>query len=131
VRHAITLLLQHPQLAAAVDDPTALTGLQQPGVGLLTEMLELLKQRPNLTTSALLEHWRGREEERHLFTLAQQELLLDAEQDDLENEFLGALRGLSQQLLKQRYQELSRKPLSELSSTEKVEYQALMQEMRQ
>jgi hypothetical protein len=39
--------------------------------------------------------------------LAQRELLLDAEQDDLENEFLGALRGLRQQLLKQRYQELS------------------------
>ena len=108
-----------------------LAGLQQPGVALLVEMLELLKRHPNLSTSALLEHWRGREEERHLYVLAERELLLDAEQDDLENEFLGALRGLRQQLLKQRYQELSRKPFSELSSAEKLEYQALMQDMKQ
>ncbi|MCW9089213.1 MAG: DNA primase [Gammaproteobacteria bacterium] len=130
VRNAITLLLQHPQLAAQVEDTTALAGLQQPGVGLLLEMLELLRQRPNLNTSALLEHWRGRDEERHLFTLAQRELLLDAEQDDVEKEFLGALRGLRQQLLKQRYLELSRKPLSQMSAEEKMEYQSLMQEMR-
>ncbi|MGM0594225.1 MAG: DNA primase [Pseudomonadota bacterium] len=130
VRHAVTLLLQHPQLAVQMDDPASLAGLQQPGVALLVEMLELLHRRPNLTTSALLEHWRGREEERHLFTLAQQELLLDAEQDDLENEFLGALRGLKQQLLRQRYQELTRKPLGELTSSEKLEYQALLQQMK-
>jgi len=131
VRHAITLLLQHPQLASRVEDPAALAGLQQPGVALLIEMLELLQRHPNLSTSALLEHWRGREEERHLYVLAERELLLDAEQDDLENEFLGALRGLGQQLLKQRYQELSRKPFAELTSTEKLEYQSLMKEMKQ
>ncbi|MFO7593768.1 MAG: DNA primase [Pseudomonadota bacterium] len=130
VRHAITLLLQHPQLAALVEDPASLAGLQQPGVGLLIEMLELLQRHPNLTTSSLLEHWRGREEERHLFTLAQKELLLDAEQDDLEKEFMGALRGLGQQMLKQRYQELSQKPFNALSSEEKLEYQALLHKMR-
>ncbi len=130
VRNAITLLLQHPQLAPLVPDPAQLAGLQQPGVALLLDMLDLLHHHPNLSTSALLEHWRGREEERHLFALAQRDLLLDAEQDDLENEFLGAIRGLEQQLLKQRYQELSRKPLSELSGPEKVEYQALLMELR-
>ncbi len=130
VRNAITLLLQHPQLAPLVPDPAQLAGLQQPGVALLLDMLDLLHRHPNLSTSALLEHWRGREEERHLFALAQRDLLLDAEQDDLENEFLGAIRGLEQQLLKQRYQELSRKPLSELSGPEKVEYQALLMELR-
>jgi DNA primase len=131
VRHAITLLLQHPRLAAQMADPARLAGLQQPGVGLLIEMLELLHRHPNLTTSALLEHWRGRDEERHLFALAQREILLDAEQDDLENEFTGAIRGLEQQLLKQRYQELSRKPFNELTAVEKMEYHTLLAEMRQ
>jgi len=131
VRHAITLLLQHPQLAHLMEDPAQLAGLQQPGVGLLIEMLELLHKHPSLTTSALLEHWRGREEERHLFALAQREILLDAEEDDLENEFSGAIRGLEQQLLKQRYQELSRKSFSELSAVEKLEYHTLLKEMRQ
>lgn len=130
VRNAITLLLQHPQLAPLMPDPARLAALQQPGVALLLDMLDLLHRHPNLSTSALLEHWRGQDEERHLFALAQRELLLDAEQDDLENEFLGAIRGLEQQLLKQRYQELSSKPLSELSGAEKVEYQALLQELR-
>ena len=130
VRNAITLLLLHPRLAPQMPDPATLAALQQPGVSLLLEMLDLLHRHPNLTTSALLEHWRGRDEERHLFALAQRELLLDAEPDDLENEFLGAIHGLEQQLLKQRYQELSRKPLSELSGQEKVEYQALLHKLR-
>jgi len=129
VRHAITLLLQHPQLAPLANEAAALAGLQLPGVALLLEMLELLSGRPELTTAALLEHWRGRVEERHLFALAQKELLLDAEQDDLENEFVGALRGLKQQMLKQRYQELARKPFNELSTLEKAEYQQLLGEI--
>ncbi len=130
VRNAITLLLQHPQLAPLMQEPARLAALQQPGVALLIDMLDLLHRHPNLSTSALLEHWRGREEERHLFTLAQRELLLDAEQDDLENEFLGAINSLEQQLLKQRYRELSSKPLSELSGPEKVEYNHLLMELR-
>ncbi len=130
VRNAITLLLQHPQLAPLLPDPAQLAGLQQPGVALLIEMLDLLHRHPNLSTSALLEHWRGRDEERHLFALAQRELLLDAEQDDLQNEFLGAIDGLGQQLLKQRYRELSSKPLSELTGPEKVEYHALLMKLR-
>ncbi len=129
VRHAITLLLQHPWLAAVTELDQELANLQLPGIGLLLEMLQLLKRQPELTTPALLEHWRGREEERHLFILAQKELLLDAEQDDLENEFIGALRGLRQQMLKQRYQELKSKQLTELSELEKAEYQRLLREM--
>ncbi len=129
VRHAITLLLQHPQLAKNVELDPGLGSLQLPGVGLLLEMLQLLTNQPDLTTPALLEHWRGRAEERHLFALAQKELLLDAEQDDLENEFIGALRGLKQQMLKQRFQELKSKPLTELSELEKAEYQRLLREM--
>lgn len=130
LRHAITLLLQHPKLAASAGAPLRFASLQQPGVALLIELVELLQAYPHLTTAALLEHWRGRDEERHLFTLAQRELLLDAEQDDLEKEFLGALRGLEQQLLRQRHQELSHKPFGQLSAEERVEYQALLQKLR-
>ena len=130
VRHAITLLLQHPSLAQHAGDPLSLARLGQPGVALLIEMLELLQARPNLSTSALLEHWRGREEERHLATLLRQELLLDAELDDLEREFQGAMRGLQQQLLRQRHQELASKPFAALSREERAEYQALLRQMQ-
>ncbi len=130
LRHAITMLLQHPELAACAGEPQRFAVLQQPGVALLVELLELLQTSPHLSTAALLEHWRGREEERHLFTLAQQELLLDAEQDDLEKEFLGAVHGLEQQMLRQRHQELSQKPFGELTAEERSEYQALLQKLR-
>ncbi|MCW8918742.1 MAG: DNA primase [Gammaproteobacteria bacterium] len=130
LRHAIGLLLQHPQLAAIAGEPPRFAALQQPGVSLLIELLELLQANPHLTTAALLEHWRGREEERHLFTLARRELLLDAEQDDLEKEFLGAIHGLRQQMLHQRQRELSQRPFSELTAIERREYQALLQKLR-
>lgn len=130
LRQAISLLLQHPQLAAAAGDPLRLAALQQPGSALLIELLELLQSNPHLSTAALLEHWRGREEERHLFTLAQRELLLNAEQDDLEKEFLGAVSGLEQQILRQRQQELSQKPFGELTAAERIEYQTLLQKLR-
>jgi DNA primase len=130
LRHAISLLLQHPQLAATAGDPQRLAALQQPGIALLIELLELLQASPHLSTAALLEHWRGREEERHLFTLAQRELLLNAEQDDLEKEFLGAVSALEQLILRQRQQELSQKPFGELTATERLEYQALLQKLR-
>ncbi len=130
LRHAITLLLQHPQLATTAGDAQRFAALQQPGIALFVELLELLQSSPHLSTAALLEHWRGREEERHLFTLAQRELLLDAELDDMEKEFHGALHGLEQQMLRQRQQELSQKPLAELSAQERIEYQALLQKLR-
>ncbi len=130
LRHAITLLLQYPELAATAGDPQRFVQLQQPGVALLIELLDLLQANPHLTTAALLEHWRGRDEERHLFTLAQRELLLNAEQDDLEKEFLGAVRGLEQQLVRQRHQELSQKPFGELTTEERTEYQTLLQKLR-
>ncbi|MFU8838656.1 MAG: DNA primase [Thiohalomonadaceae bacterium] len=130
VRHAISLLLQHPELARQVANPDALAPLQQPGIALLVEMLDLLQREPNLNTPALLEHWRGRDEAPHLFSLARQDMLLNAEQDDLADEFNGAIRGLQQQLLRQRHRQLSSKPLAELSSAERLEYQSLLREMQ-
>ena len=130
IRRAITLLVQHPELAAQVEEPVLLAPLRQPGISLLVAMLEVLHQQPNLSTSALLERWRGQEEGRHLATLAQQELLLDVERDDLADEFNGAIRGLRQQLLRQRYQELSSKPLADLDQAERIEYQELLREMK-
>lgn len=127
LRHAITLLLQHPELAAVAGDPQRFASLQQPGVALLIELVELLQATPHLSIAAVLEHWRGRDEERHLFTLLQHELLLIAEQDDLENEFVGALHALEKSLRDQRLKELQQKPFSELSADERREYQDLLQ----
>jgi hypothetical protein len=50
--------------------------------------------------------------------------------DDMEKEFLGAIQGLEMQMLRQRQQELSQKPFSELTAEERIEYQGLIQRLR-
>jgi len=126
VRSAIALLLQRPALAQQAAEPQQLTGLQLPGMPLLLEMLDLLRQRPHLTTASLLEHWRGSEQGKHLFALAQRDMLLSAEQDDLEREFADTLQRLASQLRQQRRRELEQKPFRELSDAEKAELAQLV-----
>ncbi|MFA5625955.1 MAG: DNA primase [Thiohalomonadaceae bacterium] len=125
VRSAIRLLLQRPALAQAVAEPKQLVELSQPGVSLLVEMLELLKQHPNLTTGALLEHWRNGDYGKHLFALAQQDMLLSPEDDNLAQEFTDALNRLQQQRRQQRRQALEQR-FDSLSDAEKTEYIQLL-----
>jgi DNA primase len=125
VRSAIALLLQRPALAQLAEEPQQLAGLQLPGTQLLMEMLELLRRHPHLTTGALLEHWRESDQGRHLFALAQRDMLLTAEEDNLEQEFCDTLARLVQQLRRQRRLELEQR-FAELSEVEKTEYGQLL-----
>ncbi|MGR3984587.1 MAG: DNA primase [Gammaproteobacteria bacterium] len=54
---AVSLLLQHPQLAACAE-PAALAGLDAPGAGILREIIEKITQDASATTARLLEHFR-------------------------------------------------------------------------
>ncbi len=128
VRGAIALLLQRPALAKLAESTRLLAGLKLPGNALLVEMLDLLGRNPHLTTAALLEHWRGTEQGKHLFTLAQRDMLLSAEQDDLEREFSDTLQRLTAQLRHQRRRELEQKPFRELSGEEKAELARLVKD---
>ncbi len=76
VRQAISLMLHYPQVAAENVDKTALGTVEKPGVTLITELLEVLRSHPQLTTAGLLERWRDREECSHLTRLAAQEMLV-------------------------------------------------------
>jgi DNA primase len=69
VRLAIALLLQHPELAAQVDDVDSLRDLEAAGLTLLLELLERLHRNPNLTAGSLLEHWRDTPEHAQLARL--------------------------------------------------------------
>jgi len=125
VRSAIRLLLQRPALAQLVGEPQQLTGLQLPGTALLVEMLDLLRRQPHLTTGALLEHWRESDQGKHLFALAQRDMLLSPEQDNLEQEFSDTVARLLQQLRRQRRLELEQR-FGSLSQAEKDEYSQLV-----
>jgi DNA primase len=113
VRSAITLLLQQPAVALAVPTSLHFASLEQPGVELLVEMIELVHQRPDISTGLILEHFGERPEAAALARLAmargvESTAVTAADSrvfDDLEmhrQTFIGAISGLESQAVKQR-----------------------------
>ena len=101
VRRAITLLLRQPDLCTLPDLPEAWRRLDWAGIDILIQLLEIIRDQPNLTTAQIIERWRGEETFSHL-----QKLWLMSENDPtpidgLESEFRGALNRLSEQYLEQ------------------------------
>ena len=127
VRSAVALLVQAPQLATAIEPPWTFSELRQPGIPLLVELIALCRDRPDITTGALIEHFSGRDEVRALQKLAVMEFPGGAEEARIE--FLDALRQLERQTQLQRRGEIEAKirasGLAGLSDVEKNELRAL------
>jgi len=71
IRTAIALLLDNPRLletAERVDD--SWKRWPAPGIGILAELLEIIRSQPTLNKAALLERWRSSEHFAHLNKLA-------------------------------------------------------------
>jgi DNA primase len=132
VRTAIALLLQQPALALEIEPPYLFNVLRQPGIPLLVELIALAQSRPGIGTGAVLEHFDGREEADALHKLALTDMLTPPEQ--WTHEFLGALKRLDLEALKQREAELLAKQveggLASLSATEKDEVRGLQPSIR-
>jgi DNA primase len=124
VRSAIQHLLHRPALALELAPPDRFAEARQPGIELLRELVELVRERPDIGTGALLEHFAGRGESTALQKLAAQEL--PGEEAALRAEFLGAIEQLEKQVLQQRIDELQQR-LSQLDEAEKYELRALLQ----
>jgi len=126
VRTALRCLLFHPPLATSLDESKSLSQIDQPGMGLLIDLLEILKTNPTLTTAALLERWRGTIEGQHLAKLATWQPTLN-DPESLQQEFLGAIERLQAQHLSARTDTLLAKAnQGALSSDEKTELQTLL-----
>lgn len=126
IRTAITHLLQRPSFALALQTPYRFAALRQPGIDLLAELVLLVRERPDINTGALLEHFAGREEAVSLQKLALQDL--PGEEDDLRIEFLDAIAQLDKQLLQQRIEELQQQlHAGQLSEDDKQELRELLQ----
>jgi DNA primase len=127
VRSAITLLVQTPSLAVSIEPPWTFAELRQPGVPLLVDLIALCRDRPEITTGSLLEHFAEREEARALQKLAVMDF--PGGEDEARAEFLDALRQLERQTQLQRRGEIEAKirsaGLAALSETEKSELRAL------
>jgi len=126
VREAIAMLLHQPGLAQKIAPPAITEPDAMPGVRLLLELFELLQRQPGLNTGAILEHWRGREESRHLHKLAQWTPLTD--KLDLEAEIRGHLSQIARQVTEKRISALLQEERHRtLNDMEKQELKALLQ----
>jgi len=125
VRSAIGLLVQHPPLALALAPPYRFAELRQPGIPLLAELVALVRERPELHTGGLLEHFADREEAAALQKLAMQEL--PGDEASWRAEFLDAMAQLERQTLQQRIDELQAKRAeSGLDERDKEELRMLL-----
>ena len=125
VRVAIRLLLEQPELCEQVKHPCGFEDLELPGMPLLVELLEILRQRPHLSTGGILEHWRDRPEQQHLAKLAT--LPLDLPEEGFAEEFCGAVQRLKEQRTRQRTEQLLFKnQQAGLTESEKTELKQLL-----
>jgi len=125
VRAAIALLLQQPSLAASLEGHHAVAGLRLPGIELLLELLDLVQQRPDISTGALLQHFDGREEQAALHRLAA--IDLPGDEASWAQELHDAITQLEKQLLQQRVGELQAKQRQQgLDETDKYELRELL-----
>lgn len=126
VRTAIQCLLHHPSLATQVVEPQSLSQIDQPGIGLLVDLLENIKSNPTLTTAAILERWRNSREGPHLVKLAAWQPSLN-DPESLQHEFLGAIERIQDQHRSARTQSLlAKSKAGELGVEEKTELQRLL-----
>jgi len=130
VRKTITVLLHRPDLAKTTENGAWLKDIDQAGIILLIDLLELLHQHPHLSTGGILEHWRDTEHGQHLSKLAAQPSLLDsdalaAEWDDT----LSRLRKTANEAQLERLEERDR--LGIANAEEKAEIKRRYQKLGQ
>jgi len=125
VRTAVALLVQNPGFADAMEPPHLFSTLRQPGISLLVELIALCRDRPEISTAAMLEHFAERDEGRALQKLAVMEF--PAGEDAWRMEFLDALAQLDRQTVQQRIDDLmKRQAEGALADTEKDELRTLL-----
>ena len=131
VRQAVRLLLHFPQVAADIPDQRLqrIRALDEPGIEVLSALIDELRISPAQTTAQVLERWRGRPGEPHLARLASLEALVkDAAAAGRElDEALGRLH---QESVRRQLDGLLEKDRNKgLSKEEKLELQRLMLEL--
>ena len=124
VRSAITHLLHRPGFALDLQPPFRFAVLRQPGIELLSELVLLVRERPDINTGALLEHFEGREELGALQKLAAH--ALPGEDAALHQVFLDNIARLDAEALQQRREELQAR-IASLDEAEKAELRDLLQ----
>jgi len=125
VRTAVALVVQRPALALEIEPPWTFSTLRQPGVGLLVDLIRVCRERPAITTGALLEHFKEREEAAALNKLATIDVLLG--DDEGRADFVGAITQLDAQTAQQRLDDLlARQREGSITTPEQDELRGLL-----
>ena len=129
VRRAVQLLLQYPEFARldVAEGTEYLARLDKPGVELLQNLINLIRNNPIATLGTILEHFRGSEHEPHLAQLGG--MVLPGELTEHERLFRDTLVKLRQEALTQEIERLTNKDrFVGLNDTEKSELKRLLAE---
>jgi DNA primase len=129
---AIALILHRPEISLLAD-PAALDELEGDDIGLLRELLQLLRKRPESNTAMLLGHWYGTSEGELLSHLAGQERLIPTE--GIERQFVDTMEALAHLPHKSKFaaqvDKLKSTNYAEISELEKQRIREMLQAKRQ
>ncbi|MBT5031237.1 MAG: DNA primase [Proteobacteria bacterium] len=124
IQQAIGYLLQHPELAARVNDTNTLRDSELPGFGMLADIAESIQQSPAPNTAALLERFRERKEFPRLESLASWNHIYDDEA--AAEAFDVLLNNFATNIDTARLNQLLEKAKESLTSDEKEEIKKLL-----
>jgi len=132
VRQAVRLVLHFPQVAADIPEERLerIRALEEPGIEVLSALLDELRITPAQSTAQVLERWRGRPGEPHLARLAGMEAMVK-DAGAARRELDEALGRLHQESVRRQLDGLLEKDRNVgLSTEEKHELQQLMLELQ-
>jgi DNA primase len=122
----IAYLLHQPALSRSMtypDEKLSYLAQQQTDMKLLLQTIEVTQRNAHLKTGTLCEYWRETEYEAIVTQLASQDFFVDIQLDNLEADFLDAIKQLYQRYDEYRFDFLTKKGV--LTAEEKQELQSL------
>lgn len=127
MRLAISLLVQHPELAHQIENPQTFANLPISGKELFVEMIELIKSSPHINTAMVLQHFNEHPQAQALKKLATRELF--HVENGLTQEFIDIVNSLLKTFREQEIEQLlSKANATGLSQDDRVRLQALIRE---
>lgn len=125
LRKALVLLVQYPELAQHC--PAHLPQIEEQGWRLLHKLLALLKDKPLLTTGAIIEHWRDQADAGIVTKLATYSHIVP--EGGLVAEFQDIMLHLKQQGIERHIEQLMGKARQQvISAEERAQLQQLLQQ---
>lgn len=125
VRLAIALLLEHPHIVKELEDISVLEPLDVPGIDLLSQLLVLCQEKPEIKTAQLLEYFRDTEQGKQLAKLMCWEHHVAA--DAAADVFLDSIEKLLNNFVEKRTEFLLQKArIKQITIQERQELQAIL-----